>query len=331
MDSHTTTFAYVDFYNLMFRNAHTSGKTASIDDKIGMMMHKLMVSLLSVKKRFHADHIIICMDENSWRKRIYAEYKLNRVTQRLKKTPKEQEEDLQLLNAAKDFFEYLRNKTGLLCVKYNGAEADDIIATNILDNPDCEHIIMSTDRDFYQLVGVNVMIYDPTMKMYLTLDGVFDEKFEPILDKSGNPKHMGDPEWHLFLKCIRGDSSDNIKTAYPRVRERGTKKKAGLIEAFNDRHKREYDWFTIMHHEWEDGFGNKHLVKDLYERNKELIDLRKVPVWVQDGIRLDLLSQYELRENLPTANIGFSFMKFCSKWELYAIGERSSEYMSILT
>ena len=316
----------------MFRNAHTSGKTANIDDKIGMMMHKLMVSLLNVKKKFNADHIVLCMDKNTWRKTIYPEYKLNRVTTRLKKSLKEQDEDEQILAAANDFFEFFRNKTGMLSVKFDGAEADDIIATNILDNPHCEHIIMSTDRDFYQLVSDNVIIYDPTMKMYITLDGIFDEKFEPVIDnKTGNPKHMGEPEWCLFKKCIRGDSSDNIKTAYPRVREKGTKKKAGLIEAYNDRHKREYDWFTIMHHEWVDGFGGKHLVKDLYERNQALIDLTLVPEWVQDGIRLDLLEQYKMKEQMNMAAIGFSFMRFCSKWELYTIGERSSDYVGILS
>lgn len=328
----STTFVYVDFYNLMFRNAHTSGKTASLDDKIGMMMHKLMVSLLSVKRRFKADHIMLTMDKNSWRKKVYPEYKLNRVTQRMKKTPKEQEEDSEILNAANDFFEFFRNQTRMLSVVCDGAEADDIIATNILDNPDCNHIIMSTDRDFYQLLSKKVIMYDPTMHMYLTIDGVFDEDFEPVIDKkTQQPKHMGEPEWSLFLKCIRGDPSDNIKTAYPRVREKGTKKKAGLIEAYNDRNLREMDWFTIMYHEWEDGFGNKHLVKDLYERNKELIDLRKVPEWVRDGIRRDILSQYEQRDDMKSSNIGFSFMRFCYKWELYTIGERSSDYVSIIT
>lgn len=325
------TFAYVDFYNLMFRNAHTSGKTASLDDKIGLMMHKLMLSLINVKKRFGADYIILCMDKNSWRKNIYPEYKLNRVTQRLKKTPKEQQEDEEILLAANDFFEFFRNKTGLLCCKVDGAEADDVIATNILDNPDCDHIIMSTDSDFYQLVNKRVMIYDPTMKRYLTIDGVFDEHFEPIKDNHGNDKHMGDPEWVLFKKCIRGDSSDNIKTAYPRVREKGTKNKAGILEAFNDRNDKKLHWFDIMYHEWEDGFGNKHLVKDLYERNRQLIDLNFTPDDVKNKIRLDLISQFEVRNTIHASSVGFGFMRFCSKWELYNISERSSEFMNILT
>lgn len=316
----------------MFRNAHTSGKTATLEDKIGMMMHKMMTSLLMVQRRFKADHIIITTDQNSWRKGVYPAYKLNRVSERLKKTPKEQEEDIEILNAAKDFFEFFRNKTAIPCVRFDGAEADDIIATCILDNPDCDHIIMSTDRDFYHLVSSNVMIFDPTMKLYITLDGVFDDKFEPVIDaKTGKPKHMGEPEWNLFKKCIRGDRSDNIKPAYPRLREKGTKKKAGMIDAFHDREKREYDWFVIMEHEWEDGFGKKHLVKDLYEQNLELIDLTRVPTWVSDGVRLDLLSQYHMCDTLSASQIGFGFMRFCSKWELFAIAERSSEYIQLLS
>ena len=81
-----------------------------------------------------------------------------------------------------------------------------------------------------------------------------------------------------------------------------------MIEAYHDREKREYDWFTIMEHQWEDGFGNKHLVKDLYEQNLELIDLTRVPDWVKNGIRIDMLSQLEKKDSMQASQIGFDFM-----------------------
>ena len=39
----------------------------------------------------------------------------------------------------------------------------------------------------------------------------------------------------LFEKCMRGDTSDNVFSAYPGVRTKGTKNKVGLIEAYEDK------------------------------------------------------------------------------------------------
>lgn len=327
----SNSFAYVDYYNLMFRMAHTSGKMADLDDKIGMMMHSMLTSILYLKSKLKVDYVIICKDKSSWRKDIYPEYKLNRVTKRLKKTIKEQEEDDAILDAANELFEFLRNQTRLPCVYTEKAEADDVISTMITDNKEDTHIIVSTDSDFFQLVSENVMIFNPTDNKYITIHGFFDEKFEPIIDnKTGKQKTLGSPEWMLFQKCIRGDSSDNIKSAYPRVRTKGTKNKVGLQEAFDDRNKQEFAWFSIMKHEWEDGFGNKHLVEDLYNRNKKIIDLSNTPDDLKNSIRIDVIEQLEKRDKISATSVGFSFTKFCSKWSLYSVYEKATQFIAII-
>ena len=39
----------------------------------------------------------------------------------------------------------------------------------------------------------------------------FNDKGKPVIDKkTKEPKTIEDPEWLLFEKCIRGDTSDNI-------------------------------------------------------------------------------------------------------------------------
>ncbi len=323
-------YAYIDFYNLMFRMAYSSGKMSDIEEKTGMMIHSMMTSISYLKTTLGVDNIIVCCDKSSWRKSRYPEYKLNRVTQRLKKTLREQEDDNKILEAATELFEFLRNQTRLPSVKVEGAEADDVIATMILDNPQAQHIIVSTDSDFYQLVKENVVIYNPTDRKYITKDGFFDESFSPIMDKDNKHRHLGDPEWVLFLKCIRGDSSDNIKSAYPRVRTKGTKKSCGLMEAFDDRHSQKYEWMAIMEHEWEDGFGNKHVVRDLYERNRELIDLTMTPDDIKHAIRLEIIGQLEKRQRISGNEAGFAFAKFCHKWMLNRLFERSSSFEDII-
>ena len=45
---------------------------------------------------------------------------------------------------------------------------------------------------------------------------------------------------------MRGDPSDNIFSAYPGVRTKGTRNKIGLREAFADRQTKGYTWNNLM-------------------------------------------------------------------------------------
>ena len=70
---------------------------------------------------------------------------------------------------------------------------DDV--TTFMDPKDI-HIIVSTDSDFYQLVGNNTTIYDPMKMQFITNNGVYDDKFKPIMKKT---KHkVGDPHLSYF-------------------------------------------------------------------------------------------------------------------------------------
>ena len=41
---------------------------------------------------------------------------------------------------------------------------------------------------------------------------------------------------------MRGDTSDNVFSAYPGVRKKGTRNKVGLLEAFTDKNTKGYNW-----------------------------------------------------------------------------------------
>ena len=100
---------------------------------------------------------------------------------------------------------------------------------------------------------------------------------------------LGDPEWLLFEKCMRGDSSDNVFSAYPGVRKKGTKNKVGLLEAFEDRKSKGYAWNNMMLQRWTDHNGAEHRVLDDYNRNKELIDLTAMPDEIKDRVDLAII------------------------------------------
>lgn len=77
-------------------------------------------------------------------------------------------------------------------------EADDVIA--YLSNyyyKDTQKVIVSSDRDFYQLLSNNTVIYSPTWKKYVNKNTVLD-KFEIH------------PNNFCLAKAIVGDKSDNI-------------------------------------------------------------------------------------------------------------------------
>ena len=159
---------------------------------------------------------------------------------------------------------------------------------------------------------------------FITLEGYHDDKGRLIVDKkTKEPKLLGDPQWHLFMKCMRGDSSDNVFSAYPGVREKGTKNKVGLTEAYADRHKMGFNWNNMMLQRWVDHNEVEHRVKDDYERNRVLIDLTAQPQEIKDLV--DSRIRESVRVN-TTPQVGIHFMKFCGKYELTKISDQAETY-----
>ena len=71
-----------------------------------------------------------------------------------------------------------------------------------------------------------------------------------------------------FLKNVLGDISDNIFSAYPGVRTKGTKNKIGIQEAYHDMGNKGFTWNNFMLQRWTDHNGEEHQVIKDYERNK---------------------------------------------------------------
>lgn len=106
-----------------------------------------------------------------------------------------------------------------------GYEADDLIGTINqrveTADPDLVTVILTGDKDMFQLVDNNTQVYLPArMKMHKDIQ--YDEK--AVLAKMGvTPRQITD------LKGLMGDASDNI----PGVRGVGPKTASGLIQAFH--------------------------------------------------------------------------------------------------
>jgi hypothetical protein len=179
------------------------------------------------------------------------------------------------------------------------------------------------------LLASNVKQYNGIADELHTLDGILDKKGRLVIDKkTKEPKRIPDPKWILFEKCMRGDPSDNVFSAYPGVRTKGTKNKVGLQEAFEDRDKQGYAWNNLMLQRWTDHNGEEHKVLDDYHRNVTLVDLTAQPEDIKTKIKATIAAG-SVPKSRPM--IGAQFLKLCGKYELNRLSEQATNFGDLLS
>lgn len=306
------TFIIVDTANTFFRSRHVvRGDT---DLKLGMALHIMFNSIKKAWSDFDGKHVVFCLEGRSWRKDFYEPYKRNRAETRAAMTTREQEEDELFWETFDQFKSFITEKSNCTVLQHHQLEADDLIAGFIQSHPNDKHVIISSDSDFYQLLAANVKQYNGISEELHTIEGIFDKKGKPVIDKkTKEPKKVPNPEWLLFEKCIRGDSSDNVFSAYPGVRTKGSKNKIGLLEAFEDRTSKGYNWNNLMLQRWVDHNNIEHRVMEDYERNKRLIDLTYQP----DHIKA-LITETITQNSNPkdVSQVGIRLLKFCQSYDM---------------
>jgi 5'-3' exonuclease len=317
-------YVLIDTANMFFRARHGAFRAADAWEKIGFALHITLMAVNKMARRFEADHVVFALEGRSWRKDFYAPYKRNRAVARAALTETEAEEDKMFWETYDELTKYLSTRTNCSVIRHATAEADDIIARWIALHPEDQHTIISSDTDFVQLVAANVQQYNGITDELITLEGTYDAKGNAVVDKkTKQPKANPDPAWLLFEKCMRGDSSDNVFSAYPGVRERGTKNKVGLREAYADRDRKGYNWNNMMLQRWTDPEGVEHRVMDDYERNRVLIDLTAQPDEVKAVVDAAIREQVSHRD---VGQVGVRFMQFCGKYELNRCSESAEQF-----
>tara|TARA_B100000902_G_scaffold362045_1_gene380017 strand:- start:751 stop:1737 length:987 start_codon:yes stop_codon:yes gene_type:complete len=317
------THILVDTANTFFRARHVINGDADI--KLGMAFHITLNSIKKAWQDFEGTHVVFCLEGRSWRKDYYEPYKRNRQVARDALTEKQQEEDAIFWEAFDTFKNFVSEKTNCTVLQHSELEADDLIAGWIQQHPDVEHVVVSTDTDFQQLIAPNVKLYNGVQEVTTTHEGYFDKKGNHVIDKkTKEPKTVPDPQWLLFEKCMRGDTSDNVFSAYPGVRKKGTRNKVGLLEAFEDKDLKGYNWNNLMLQRWVDHNGEEHRVLDDYERNKVLIDLTAQPAEVKEKITGTI--QESIDANKDISQVGVRLMKFCHLYDLKKISDQAQAY-----
>ena len=316
-----STYILVDTANTFFRARHVV--RGDIDTKVGMALHITLNSVKKAWRDFNADHVVFCLEGRSWRKDYYEPYKRNRQVARDALTQREQEEDTAFWEIFDEFKNFVTEKTNCTVMQHKQLEADDLIAGWVQSHPNDNHIIISTDGDFAQLIAPNVSQYNGVANMTITHEGYFDDKGNNVVDKkTQEPKPAPQPDFMLFEKCMRGDTSDNVFSAYPGVRKKGTKNKVGLIEAYEDKGTKGFNWNNMMLQRWTDHNGGEHRVLDDYNRNVVLCDLTAQPEDIREIIDTTVANV----EPKDITQVGMRLMKFCAKWDMQRVADQAASF-----
>lgn len=194
--------------------------------------------------------VIVKDSKGLWRRSLYPTYKVTEDVDALDDIYKNE-----VIKATELLFSFFEECTAAYALGYAKAEADDIIGV-WCKNSTSKNTIMSSDKDYIQLVDDRNSLYYPSGKTYRTTT---------------------DRHYDLFLKCIRGDTSDKIRSVWSGIREKK------LIEAWNDP--------LAMVNLMESTTPSGKKFKDVYNLNKSVIDLSLIPTELSDGI-LDTISNY---------------------------------------
>lgn len=154
-------------------------------------------------REIQPDSVFVIWDGEggSWKRRsIYKDYKAGRKMCVNREYDFEDPEDnMKSMRRQIQLTRDLLDCLPVVQMTVKGVEADDVIAYlwgNSIPRTD-EKIIVSSDKDYYQLLDDKTIIYTPTKKKFYHTSDLQDEM--KIL-----------PENFIFMKAITGDNSDNI-------------------------------------------------------------------------------------------------------------------------
>jgi len=295
-----------DISNLLHRTFFVQ-KEVDDDTLAGLATHTALVTLNKYFKRFNPTRVVCVFDRSSWRKEYTASeaclskksYKGNR---RKDMTPAQAEKYARFLNHLAEFEAVIQSHTSMMALACKLCEADDLIGgfCQIFDTPDDEIIIISADSDLLQLTKYkNVRVISPATDKEQSLE-----------------KYNNDPLYYLFHKCVRGDPTDNIQSAFPNVRS------VRIAKAYSD----EYERIQLMQETWTAG-DDVFVVGDLFKENEMLIDLTKQP----PAIKRAILTTIDDEINRSKQFSMFHFLKFIGKYELVRIKEGIEQYIPMLS
>jgi DNA polymerase-1 len=229
------------------------------------------------------------------RKNLLPEYKSGRNLQRITNwevfDTHEDEDDAKVDQIVR-IIQYLKTLP-VKTVSIDKVEADDIIAHLCTVLPEQEKdkvFIVSSDKDFIQLVNKNVIVYRPMEKEFYTEDTV-KEKFNMS------------PSNFIIYKTLMGDNSDKVKG----VKGLGEKKLYKLFPELQERDLTLDDVYNICEGKFKEHVIYARIIQDIdsLEKNYRIMDLSNPMLDENDKSYLNQVVKSKELNYIPDQFIAF--------------------------
>ncbi len=201
-------FVIIDGNNLMYRAFYALPQLSNFDGEISNAVFGFANMLVKCINEIRPKYIAVCFDvaKKNFRHEKFADYKGTR-----KPTPDELKSQFPI---AKDMLK----KMNIQVVEKDGLEADDLMGC-LSRQFGTENIIVSADRDTFQLINSNTSVCFPKKGITETIN----------LNLNNLKEFYGvEPDQVVDLKSLMGDASDNI----PGVSGIGEKTALNLITKY---------------------------------------------------------------------------------------------------
>ncbi|KKQ24264.1 MAG: polymerase protein [Candidatus Roizmanbacteria bacterium GW2011_GWC2_37_13] len=205
------TLLLIDGNAIMHRAYHALPPFKAADGTPTNVVYGYLSMLNKVVDDFKPDYLISCFDtpKPTFRNKVFKDYQIQR--------PKIDDEFIVQIPLVKQALD----EAGIIRLEKDGFEADDLIGTisQIFDGNKFRVIIVSGDKDIFQLINDNIYVAAP--QLGLANIKIFDKtEVEQKLDVS--------PAQIVDYKALAGDPSDN----YPGAKGIGPKTAAKLIHQY---------------------------------------------------------------------------------------------------
>jgi 5'-3' exonuclease len=293
-------YLLIDGLNLFFRNFSAINAVNSNGVHIGGL-GGFFRSLGALIRTIQPTQVYMVFDgvgSSNIRKNIIPEYKSNRNTSRITKHElfdNLEEEDDSKINQIVRIIQYLKTLP-VKTVSLPTVEADDIIAylsSTLPTKPEDRVFIVSSDKDYLQLISDKVIVYRPIEKEYYTTDTV-KEKFNIT------------PHNFFLYKLLMGDNSDGVtgikglgaKGLFKRFPELATQDLSfdDLIDLAENKLKEHIIYARVLH--------NIPLLEDKYR----VMDLSNPMMDDKDKMFID-----KFVENAPLNFLPDTFVEMCNE------------------
>lgn len=221
----------IDANGMMHRIWHTLPERALDEGPLGLMAYRLVKDCMSAvttidrEERPNFSKVLMFWDHEdarATRQALYEGYKAKRDKDKREKAP----DRANLYMTMTSIKRALMSVHPRMMIQVEAMETDDVVAAFAeLQEP---MVIVTRDKDFYQLLSPTVKIYNPWESEFVT-----EETF--------NAKYEFGVQWWPFWKALVGDSSD----CWPGKMQFGAKTMAKLIKSVGPYADKEYIYAAL--------------------------------------------------------------------------------------